>query len=107
MSQTVHALFPCQAGKGVELLAILRSEQGLTATRAFEGCESIEAYPDTATPGTDVDNPDNIVLWEKFATRADHETYLAWRIETGLLDALASILASDPEFTYLDIHSDV
>ena len=100
MSQTVHALFPCQAGKGVELLAILRSEQGLTATRAFEGCESIEAY-------TDPDNPDNIVLWEKFATRADHETYLAWRIETGLLDALASILASDPEFTYLDIHSDV
>ena len=100
MSQTVHALFPCQAGKGVELLAILRSEQGLTAPRAFEGCESIEAY-------TDTDNPDNIVLWEKFATRADHETYLAWRIETGLLDALASILASDPEFTYLDIHPDV
>ena len=100
MSQTVHALFPCQAGKGVELLAILRSEQGLTATRAFEGCESIEA-------STDPDNPDNIVLWEKFATRADHETYLAWRVETGLLDALASILASDPEFTYLDIHSDV
>ena len=100
MSQTVHALFPCQAGKGVELLAILRSEQGLTATRAFEGCESIEAY-------TDVDNPDNIVLWEKFATRAAHEAYLAWRIETGLLDALASILASDPEFTYLDIHPDV
>ena len=46
-------------------------------------------------------------MWEKFATRADHETYLAWRIEPGLLDALASILASDPEFTYLDIHSDV
>ena len=100
MSQTVHALFPCQAGKGVDLLAILRSEPGLTAPRACEGCESIEAY-------TDTDNPDNIVLWEKFATRADHETYLAWRIETGLLDALASILASDPEFTYLDIHSDV
>ena len=100
MSQTVHALFPCQAGKGVELLAILRSEQGLTATRAFEGCESIEAY-------TDADNPDNIVLWEKFATRADHDAYLAWRIETGLLDALASILASDLEVTYLDIHSDV
>lgn len=100
MSQTVHALFPCQAGKGVELLAILRSEQGLTATRAFEGCESIEAY-------TDADNPDNIVLWEKFATRANHEAYLAWRIETGLLDALSSILASDLQVTYLDAHSDV
>ena len=100
MSQTVHALFPCQAGKGVELLAILRSEQGLTATRAFEGCESIEAYTDAATP-------DNIVLWEKFATRAHHEAYLAWRIETGLLDALGSILASDLQVTYLDAHLDV
>ena len=100
MSQTVHALFPCQAGKGVELLSILRSAQGLTATRAFEGCESIEAY-------TDADNPDNIVLWEKFATRANHEAYLAWRIETGLLDALGSILASDLQVTYLDAHSDV
>lgn len=100
MSQTVHALFPCQAGKGAELLAILRSEAGLTATRAFEGCESIEAY-------TDADNPDDVILWEKFATRADHEAYLAWRIETGLLDALGSILASDLEVTYLDDHPDV
>ena len=100
MSQTVHALFPCQAGKGADLLAILRSEEGLTATRAFEGCESIEAY-------TDADNPDNIILWEKFATRANHEAYLAWRIETGLLDALSSILASDLQVTYLDDHPDV
>ncbi|MED5394280.1 MAG: antibiotic biosynthesis monooxygenase family protein [Actinomycetota bacterium] len=100
MSQTVHALFPCQAGKGADLLAILRSEDGLTATRAFEGCESIEAY-------TDADNPDNIILWEKFATRANHEAYLAWRIETGLLDALSSILASDLQVTYLDGHPDV
>ncbi|SVC47260.1 uncharacterized protein METZ01_LOCUS300114, partial [marine metagenome] len=46
MSQTVHALFPCQAGKGAELLAILGSDQGLVATRAFEGCESIETYTD-------------------------------------------------------------
>ena len=95
MSQTVHALFACQAGKGADLLAILGSDQGLVATRAFEGCESVEVY-------TDADNPDTIVLWEKFATRADHEAYLGWRIETGLLDALGSILASDLQVTYLD-----
>ncbi|SVB03138.1 uncharacterized protein METZ01_LOCUS155992, partial [marine metagenome] len=46
MSQTVHALFQCQPGKGAELLAILGSDQGLVATRAFEGCESIETYTD-------------------------------------------------------------
>ena len=100
MSQTVHALFPCQAGKGAELLAILGSDQGLVATRAFEGCEAIETY-------TDADTPDTIVLWEKFATRANHEAYLAWRIETGMLDMLGSILASDLQITYMDDHPNI
>ena len=100
MSQTVHALFQCQPGKGAELLAILGSDQGLVATRAFEGCESIETH-------TDADNPDTIVLWEKFATRANHEAYLAWRIEPGMIDMLGSILASDLQVTYLDDHPDV
>ena len=48
------------------------------------------------------DNPDTIVLWEKFATRAHHEAYLAWRIETGMLDMLGPILASGLEVAYLD-----
>ena len=100
MSQTVHVVFSCQAGKGADFLALMESDQGLVATRAFEGCESIETY-------TDADNPDTIVLWEKFATRANHEAYLAWRIETGMLDMLGSILASDLQVTYLDDHPDV
>ncbi len=95
MSQTTHVVFACQAGKGADLLAILGSGQGLVATRAFEGCESVEVY-------TDADNPDTIVLWEKFATRADHEAYLGWRVETGMIDMLGSILASDLQVTYLD-----
>lgn len=100
MSQTTHVVFACQAGKGADLLAILGSDQGLVATRAFEGCESVEVY-------TDADNPDTIVLWEKFATRADHEAYLGWRIETGMIDMLGSILASDLQVTYLDNHPGV
>ena len=100
MSQTTHVVFACQAGKGADLLAILGSDQGLVATRAFEGCESVEVY-------TDADNPDTIVLWEKFATRADHEAYLGWRVETGMIDMLGSILASDLQVTYLDNHPGV
>jgi quinol monooxygenase YgiN len=100
MSQTTHVVFACQAGKGADLLAILGSDQGLVATRAFEGCESVEVY-------TDADNPDTIVLWEKFATRADHEAYLGWRVETGMIDFLGSILASDLQVTYLDNHPGV
>ena len=98
MSHTIHAAFPCQEGKGATLLGILT--EALVDTRAFEGCESIEVY-------TDSDNPDTVVLWEKFATRANHEAYLAWRIETGMLEMLGPILASDLEVTYYDDHPDV
>jgi len=93
LSQTVHVLFPCNEGMGAGLVEALKS--ALVDTRAFDGCESIEVY-------VDLDQPDKVVLWEKFASRAHHEAYLAWRVETGLLEMLAPILAEDPEFTYLE-----
>ncbi len=98
MSQKIHVMFPCQEGKGAELVEILRG--ALIDTRAFPGNESIEVF-------TSSDNPDEVVLWETFATRSDHEAYLTWRIETGLLEMLAPILASDLQVTYLDDHPDV
>ena len=93
MSQTVHVAFRCNEGQGANLVAILG--EALVDTRAFDGCESVEVY-------ADADNPDTIVLWEKFATRAHHEAYLAWRIETGMLDMLGPILTSGLEVAYLD-----
>ncbi len=70
-------------------------ERSAEGVRAFEGCESIEVY-------TGSDNPDDVVIWQRWATRANHEAYLAWRIETGLLDVLGPILASGLEVAYLD-----
>jgi hypothetical protein len=104
MSQTTQIVFTCQAGKGADLLAFMGSDHGLVATRAFEGCESVEVY-------TDADNPDTIVLWEKWDTRANHEAYLGWRLgwrgeETGMSDMLGSII-SDRQITYLDNHPGV
>jgi len=94
MSQTIHVVFRCKDGQGVNLLMGLK--EALVDTRTFEGCELVEAY-------TDADNPDTVVLLEKFATREDHESYIAWRTETGMFDMLGAILASDLEVTYLDI----
>ena len=98
MPQMVHAVFPCQEGKGPELLGMLKV--ALVETRAWSGCEAIEVF-------TDADNPDKVILWETFTERSDHEAYLAWRIETGMLDLLGPILASDLEITYLAAHSDI
>jgi quinol monooxygenase YgiN len=95
MSQIIHVVFPCQEGKGPELIAIF--SEALADTRAFEGCESIEVYSDDS-------NPDTVVLWEKFAVKANHQAYLKWRMDTGLPELLAPVLAGNLQVTYLDSH---
>ncbi len=84
MSHTVIVEFPCQEGKGAEFLPVLLG--ALADTRAYEGCESVETY-------TDADNPDQVILWEKWAQRANQESYIGWRMETGLLDAIGPFLS--------------
>ena len=68
MSHTVILEFKCNEGVGPGFLEMLLG--ALADTRAFEGCENVETY-------TDADDPDRIVLWEKWATREDQEAYLA------------------------------
>lgn len=58
------------------------------------GCEGIETY-------TDQDNPDRVVLWEKWAARSNHEAYMAWRTETGMMDIIGPLVAGPPRFMYL------
>ncbi len=98
MSQKIHVLFPCQEGKGAELVEMMK--EALVDTRAWQGCQSVEVY-------TNADAPDDVVLWETFDQRSDHEAYLAWRVETGLMDLLAPVLRSGPQFTYFAAHPDV
>lgn len=99
MSHTAVVEFPCNEGKGAELLATLKV--ALVDTRAFAGNEGIETY-------SDQDDPDLVVLWEKWATRADYEAYLAWRMETGLMDVLAPFMdTSKLRIVHLQAHQDV
>jgi len=93
MSHTVVLEFNCAEGKGPEFLAALLP--ALADTRAYEGCELVETY-------VDADNPDTIVLWEKWAERANQESYLGWRMETGMMDAIGPMLAGPPRFVHLN-----
>ncbi|HJP15847.1 MAG TPA: antibiotic biosynthesis monooxygenase [Acidimicrobiales bacterium] len=92
MPHTSMAYFPCKEGVGTELLSVLLV--ALADTRAFEGNVSIETY-------VDQDNPDRIFLWEKWETRENYEAYLAWRMETGMMDMLGPLLDGSPEFIHL------
>lgn len=92
MSHSAKVEFTCKEGKGAEFLAALLP--ALAETRAYEGCESVETY-------TDADNPDLIVLWEKWAKRENQEAYLNWRVETGMIDMIGPFMAAPPSFVHL------
>ena len=92
MSHTVMVEFPCAPGKGPEFLSLLLT--ALTDTRAFDGCQLIETY-------VDHDNPDLIVLWEKWAQRSNQEAYMAWRAETGMMGLIGPFLSGPPRFLHL------
>ena len=98
MSQKVHVVFPCQEGKGAELIGVLK--EALVDTRAWQGCQSIEVY-------TNADAPDDVILWETFDQRSDHEAYFAWRVETLLPAALSPVLRGDLQISYLAAHPEV
>lgn len=96
MSHTLFAEFRCAPGKGAEFVKVLLP--ALADTRKFEGCEMVETY-------IDQDNPDLVILWEKWAARENQQAYISWRIETGMLDSIGPFLAGEPRFVHLSTAS--
>jgi quinol monooxygenase YgiN len=93
--QTVTLLFKCQPGKGADLLEAFTT--ALVDTRAFDGCVSVKTY-------VDADNRDTIILIEEWESRSQQEAYLTWRVESGMIEMLAPILAEPFEMHYFEAH---
>lgn len=93
MSHTVLLEFTFKEGQGAAVLPGLLGS--LAETRAYAGAELIEAY-------AEADNPDCVMIWEKWESRPHQEAYLNWRMETGALNALADVLAAPPRFVHLE-----
>jgi quinol monooxygenase YgiN len=83
-----------QDGKGAEFAGILSSMLG--DTRARQGAEMIEMV-------VDQDDENHIVVYERWATKEDHQAYMGWRKERGDLDAMGGFVAAPPAVTYYDI----
>lgn len=92
MSHTVLLEVNCKPGKGAEFVALLRT--ALADTRARKGAGAMEPY-------VDADNPDRVLVWEKWETRADQESYLQWRMETGFVEALGPFVSEPPRVLHL------
>ncbi len=65
----------------------------LPDTRAFAGCEEITVHQNE-------DDPTDVVLLERWATKDDHQKYMAWRQERGDMERLGQGLAGPPKTRY-------
>lgn len=63
-------------------------------TRSFNGNEGIEIY-------FDVEENDLMVLVEKWNSEEDYHKYHQWRVSTGVIDKLGSMLAGKPKRRFL------
>jgi quinol monooxygenase YgiN len=68
----------------------------LPDTRNKDGCQSVEVT-------SNLDNSDNILLVQHWASRQHYETYLAWRQQRGDLEKLAGALDGPPSIRYFDL----
>jgi quinol monooxygenase YgiN len=95
MAIIVIVELPFKAESLDQFVGILRSPDGMAKTRAYEGCNRIETilHRDTNT----------LVFVEKWATRENHEAYLKWRTETGMMDAVGPMLAGEMRVRYFDL----
>ena len=88
---TVIVSLKAQPGKGQVIVDALAAS--LPDTRAYAGCKLVETY-------VDEDDPDTIILWEKWDERASQGTYMAWRGTQTPSPELAGALAAAPTFVH-------
>ena len=93
MSVSVVVELKCKPESTQEMIATLKII--LPETRVYEGCESIIAT-------IRQDDPNRIVLIESWDSRESHEKYMAYRTETGTMEALGALLAVEPAVSYSD-----
>ena len=82
MKNLVIVSFPAKTETLNDLKEALKS--ALPDTRSFDGCISVKTFIEEST--------NTIHLIEDWETLEHQQKYLAWRIETGLLDLLEPLL---------------
>ena len=80
-------------GTGDELVSFFRSH--LPATRAYEGCTSVDALQNS-------DDADNVLVVEVWDSREQYEEYLAQHRGRGTSDRLMEFLAKPPSIRHFD-----
>jgi len=87
MSNMVIAEFTAAPGKLDELIGFLG--EALPDTRKYDGCISLDVHLNR--------DSDTIVMIENWQSQEQYDSYLAWRMETGMIDAIGGLLKGGVE----------
>ena len=68
--------------------------EALPDTRAYDGCHGVTGFLN--------DNGRTLALHEQWTSKAHHERYLAWRIETGALEEAVALCEESPNIRYFE-----
>ena len=71
----------------------------LVETRNYKGCRSVTTLVDQETS--------SVVLVEEWDSVDDQQAYMAWRMETGLIDAIGPFMQGELVTRTFDLKSEV
>ncbi len=97
MSVMVILEMPVKPDMLEDYLNILKG--ALVETRDYKGCRSVTTLVDQETS--------SVVLVEEWDSVEDQQAYIAWRVETGLIDAIAPFMQGELVTRTYDLKTEI
>lgn len=94
MSFQLLVQFKVKQGQAAAFAEILQGAKSRIANA--EGCEGVDVL-------LSADNPDKVVLSEKWGTKEQHDVYAEKMRESGSMDKMAAFLDGMPESEFFEI----
>ena len=89
---SILVLVEVLAKAGCEARLVQSLELGLPQTRTADGCHSIHTYLE--------EDGRTVVAVEHWQSKEHYQRYLAWRVKTGVMDALGQLLEGPPKIRF-------
>ena len=97
MSVMITLEMPVKPDMLEEYLNILKG--ALVETRSYKGCISVTTLVDQETL--------SVLLIEEWDSVEDQQAYIAWRVETGLIDAISPFMQSELVTRTFDLKAEI
>jgi len=97
MSVTITLEMPVKPDMLEDYLAILKG--ALVETRSYKGCISVTTLVDQETS--------SVLLIEEWDSAEYQQAYMAWRVETGLIEAISPFMQGELVTRTFDLKTEI